>query len=93
MQQLQTLLIAETRIGDKGMEHLKGLTHLKEISLYGTPVTDAGAEILKGISSLESVRCAPPNVPRGRHQAAGRAAQVPVLAVSQAEAATAKNWA
>ena len=59
MTQLQTLLIAETSIGDKGMEHLKGLTQLREISLYGTPVTDAGAEVLKGLPNLTSVRCGP----------------------------------
>jgi Leucine-rich repeat (LRR) protein len=38
-----------------GLEHLKGLTQLRELSLNGTQVTDAGLEHLKGLSELETL--------------------------------------
>src|SRR5882757_2220906 len=40
--QLQTLWVAETKLGDDGIQHFRPLMQRKEITLYGTPVTDAG---------------------------------------------------
>jgi hypothetical protein len=40
-------------ITDAGLEHLKGLTRLKELLLNGPQVTDAGLEHLKGLTQLQ----------------------------------------
>ena len=40
---------------DAGLEHLKGLTQLRELNLNDTQVTDAGLEHLKGLTQLQSV--------------------------------------
>jgi hypothetical protein len=61
--QLETLWVAETKLGDQGIQHFKPLTKLKDITLYGTPVTDAGAEVLLGLPNLVSVRCGPHMTP------------------------------
>ena len=61
--QLETLWVAETKLGDQGIQHFKPLTKLKDITLYGTPVTDAGADVLLGLPNLVSVRCGPQMTP------------------------------
>ena len=50
--------VVEVRLGgrqvtDAGLEHLKGLTHLKILYLADTQVTDAGLEHLKGLTKLQ----------------------------------------
>ena len=47
---------ATTKTTDKAMEHLKGLSQLRVLWLYGTKVTDAGLEHLKGLSQLQVLR-------------------------------------
>ncbi len=47
--------LSGTKITDKGLEHLKGLTSLTFLHLRNTNVTDAGLEYLKGITSLISL--------------------------------------
>ena len=37
---------------DAGLEHLKGLTRLKSLTLFNTQITDAGLEHLKDLTSL-----------------------------------------
>ena len=79
--QLQTLWVAETKLGDEGIQHFKPLTQLKDITLYGTRVTDTGAEVLLGLPNLVSMRCGPHMNSDGSSQAPCRAAQLPVLAL------------
>ena len=43
---LQTLSLSN-KITDAGLVHLKGLTKLKELDLYGTNITDAGVTDLQ----------------------------------------------
>jgi len=57
--QLKTLWVAETNLGDQGIQHFKPLTQLEDISLYGTQVTDAGGDVLLGLPNLKSLRLAP----------------------------------
>jgi len=57
--QLKTLWVAETNLGDQGIQHFKPLTQLEDITLYGTPVTDAGGDVLLGLPNLKSVRLGP----------------------------------
>ena len=47
--------LANSRIGDAGLEHLKGLTQLQVLWLNGTKVSDAGLERLKGLPQLEGL--------------------------------------
>ncbi len=47
--------LRNTKIGDAGLEHLKGLTSLKLLYLHGTKVSDTGLEHLKGLTSLEDL--------------------------------------
>ncbi len=42
-----------TRVTDKGLKHLKGLTSLQTLNLSRTRVTDAGLEHLKGLIRLQ----------------------------------------
>jgi len=42
-----------SKITDAGLEHLKGLTELKELFLNNTDITDAGLVHLKGLTNLE----------------------------------------
>ncbi|MFP6610941.1 MAG: hypothetical protein VB835_01430, partial [Pirellulales bacterium] len=48
-----TVRLGFSKITDAGLEHLKGLTELKELLLYNTKITDAGLEHLKGLTNLE----------------------------------------
>ena len=45
-----------TRVTDAGLEHLKGLNHLEDLSLDKTRVGDAGLECLKGLKHLRDLR-------------------------------------
>jgi len=56
---LKTLWVAETNLGDQGIQYFKPLTQLEDITLYGTPVTDAGGDVLLGLPNLKSVRLGP----------------------------------
>jgi hypothetical protein len=49
---LRLLDLDLTEVTDAGLEHLKGLTALQELSLWRTPVTDAGLQHLKGLTGL-----------------------------------------
>jgi hypothetical protein len=42
----------ETRVTDKDLEHLRGLTALRRIDLHGTAVTDEGLRHLRGLTKL-----------------------------------------
>lgn len=57
--QLKTLWVAETKLGDQGIQYFKSLTQLEDITLYGTLVTDAGGDVLLGLPNLKSVRLGP----------------------------------
>ena len=46
---------SDTRITDKGLEHLKGLVSLEELSLASTTVTDVGLEHLKEFRHLRGL--------------------------------------
>jgi hypothetical protein len=56
---LKTLWVAETSLGDQGIQHFKVLTQLEDITLYGTRVTDAGGDMLLSLPNLKSVRLGP----------------------------------
>ena len=45
----------QTRVTDKGLDHLKGLERLKKLYLFGTRVSDAGIEKLASLSRLETL--------------------------------------
>jgi hypothetical protein len=48
------LSLANTRVANKGMEQLKGLTKLQTLHLKGSLVTDAGAkELTTALPKLE----------------------------------------
>ena len=49
---LRTLRLSGTRMGDAGLEHLKELDRLENLYLDGTQVTDAGLEHLRELTSL-----------------------------------------
>jgi internalin A len=49
------LQLLDTKIGDMGLSHLKGLTQLQNLNLDGTAVTDAGLEYLKGLARLQKL--------------------------------------
>ena len=52
---MRQLDLCHTKVGDLGLEHLKGLTKLERLELTGTAVTDAGLEHLKGLSQLREL--------------------------------------
>jgi hypothetical protein len=41
------LSLGNTKVGDAGLAHLKGLTGLKSLDLQGTPVTAKGLEAFR----------------------------------------------
>jgi hypothetical protein len=47
--------LANTAVTDAGLAHLKGLTNLQSLFLWGANVTDAGLEHLKGLTNLQSL--------------------------------------
>jgi Leucine-rich repeat (LRR) protein len=47
--------ISSTRVTDAGMEHLKGLSSLKELDLSHTGVSQAGVAVLKALTGLQSL--------------------------------------
>jgi hypothetical protein len=49
---LRWLLLNNTKVGDAGMVHLKGLKNLLALHLSNTQVSNAGLEQLKGIIGL-----------------------------------------
>ncbi len=46
--------LRDTQITDAGLEHLKGLTSLKQLDLRDTQITDAGLVHLKGMTILKT---------------------------------------
>jgi len=48
-------VFANTKVGDRGLRHLKGLTKLQILLLYNTTVGDAGLVHLKGLKQLKRV--------------------------------------
>jgi CheY-like chemotaxis protein len=50
---LRFLSLAETRVGDAGLAHLKSLPHLQELHLDHSDITDAGLKLLTGLPRLE----------------------------------------
>ena len=49
------VVLERTQVTDAGLEHLKGLTRLHDLSLGGAHVTDAGLENLKGLNQLQKL--------------------------------------
>lgn len=48
------LALSRTRVTDRGLAHLAGMTQLKQqLSLVGTGVTDAGLKHLEGMTKLD----------------------------------------
>lgn len=52
LQDLRFLSLAETRVGDAGLQHLIGLTKLRELHLDHSEVTDAGLAVLADLPNL-----------------------------------------
>ena len=50
-----SLFLANSKITDAGLAHLKGLVTMKELDLDGCEITDAGLVHLKGLSNLKKV--------------------------------------
>jgi CheY-like chemotaxis protein len=50
---LRFLSLAETRVGDAGLAHLKSLTNLQELHLDHSDITDEGLKILTTLPNLE----------------------------------------
>jgi len=50
---LRFLSLAETRVGNVGLTHLKSLTKLQELHLDHTDITDEGLELLSTLPNLE----------------------------------------
>jgi hypothetical protein len=50
------LQMANPDVTDATLEHLKGMSRLRELDLNGTKVTDAGLATLRGLPALESLR-------------------------------------
>ena len=48
-------LAAAAVISDESLEHLRGLTSLRRLSLWNTQVTDRGIECLRGLRNLEAI--------------------------------------
>jgi hypothetical protein len=61
-QSVESVQLDNTQATDSGLEHLKGFSQLKFLSLYGTEVTDAGLEHLKGLSQLQELDLRETNV-------------------------------
>jgi len=53
LQDLRFLSLAETRVGDRGLDHLTSLSHLQELHLDHTRITDQGLEKLSALPSLQ----------------------------------------
>lgn len=50
------LTLSSAQVTDAGLEHLSGLTNLKELKIFwGTKITDAGLVYVKGLTSLQSL--------------------------------------
>ena len=47
--------VSNTRISDRGLAHLKGLTWLQSLELGNTKLTDAGLACLQGLPNLHSL--------------------------------------
>ena len=56
MTNLLELNLTGTKVGDAGVEHLKGLTHLVNLDLNKTRVTDAGLKYLGRLERLFSLK-------------------------------------
>jgi hypothetical protein len=52
------LQMANADVDDRTLEHLKGLTELRELDLNGTQVTDAGLAVVAGLPQLRTLRLA-----------------------------------
>jgi CheY-like chemotaxis protein len=50
---LRFLSLAETRVGDAGLQHLQSLTHLQELHLDHSDITDEGLKLLSTLPMLE----------------------------------------
>ena len=50
-----TVTFWSTETTDAGLVHLKGLTSLESLLLFGTQITDAGLEQLKGLTKLQEL--------------------------------------
>lgn len=51
--QIKWVDLARTKVTDKGLAHLSGMTNLTRLHLENTGVTDAGLDALKGLGNLE----------------------------------------
>lgn len=52
LQGLRFLSLAETRVGDAGLQHLTGLTELQELHLDHSEISDAGLAVLTELPNL-----------------------------------------
>lgn len=50
------LSLKDSKVSDTDLVHLKGLTNLQMLDLWGTNVTDAGLVNLKGLTKLRELR-------------------------------------
>jgi len=53
LQELRFLSLAETKVGDRGLDHLRSLPHLQELHLDHTEITDHGLDKLAALPSLK----------------------------------------
>ena len=49
------LSLGPWKITDAGLVHLKGMTKLEDLNLYGTKITDVGLVHLKGLTNLQNI--------------------------------------
>jgi hypothetical protein len=55
LENLQSLYLNHTAIGDDALENLRGLKNLRELGLYQTRVTDRGMVILRDLPALQQL--------------------------------------
>jgi hypothetical protein len=53
--EIERIDLRDAKIGDADLEKISGLTHLKYLGLYGTPVTDVGMNHLARLQSLRAL--------------------------------------
>ena len=52
---MQALNLDHTQVTDAGLEHLKGLADLRELSLYSTKIAGKGLRHLKTLANLRKL--------------------------------------
>jgi hypothetical protein len=59
---LENLMLYDIRITDAGLQNLKGLTNLRQLTIGHTGITDSGLQDLEGLNKLEELYLFEPKV-------------------------------